>query len=309
MVWAKLDDKIGQHPKTVEAGPHATLLYLLSLAYCGQYLTDGFIGAKAIYRLTDFSRVRDEHGDPVDELELAETLVECRLWEHAANGYQIHDYLDYNFSKSQVLADRQAAKDRMRQTRERQPRDEAGQFGKCSPEQQENIAECSAEVTPSPSPSPSPSLTTTTTAEKSSPNLPMPPEQMPEFTPLQKLLDKAGVWRSVDGRMSTESWTTVFEETGNNLAFMEETLREIVRVGKTATPALAAKIISDCKLQNRHPGQRFQEKGAPRAPDPPPKPPKKTGPVAYIDWTDGNKVKIAGEKEESNGNGHNGHDP
>ena len=97
MPWAKLDDTLHGHPKAAKAGLEAMGLHLLALAHCSAYLTDGhvapeFVEGKAARRSTV----------------LTARLVEARLWEVNGDGWVIHDYLDYNPSREQVLAKREA---------------------------------------------------------------------------------------------------------------------------------------------------------------------------------------------------------
>lgn len=99
MTWLKLDDRYADHPKIVTAGPDAAWLDLCGMLYCARYLTDGFIPAGQVRKLT---------GHPSPD-ELARVLVRVGRWEQAAGGYLVHDYLDYNPSRAQVLAEREQA--------------------------------------------------------------------------------------------------------------------------------------------------------------------------------------------------------
>lgn len=102
MPWLKLDDQFSDHPKIVEAGPMAGWLHVCGMLYCSRLLTDGFIPAGQVRKLADL----DNAG------ELADRLVAVGLWDRADGGYQVHDYLDYNPSKNEVMSERQ-----MRQVR------------------------------------------------------------------------------------------------------------------------------------------------------------------------------------------------
>jgi len=59
--------------------------------------------------------------------ELATELVAARLWRRVKGGYQFHDWTDCNQSAEQVIAEREAAKERMRRIR-------SGEQRKGSPE-------------------------------------------------------------------------------------------------------------------------------------------------------------------------------
>jgi len=96
MTWVKLDDLMPQHPKILRAGPAAAWLWVCGLAYCSRMLTDGAIPAEAV----------GSFGVPSAD-RLAGRLTDVGLWEKTADGYQVHDYHDYQPSKEQVLARRE----------------------------------------------------------------------------------------------------------------------------------------------------------------------------------------------------------
>ena len=99
MSWVKLDDRFYAHPKVRQAGAMGLAVHVAALCYASQYLTDGFIPEAALGLLIDGG-----YGE-VDRA--VEALMECGLWEQAKDGYTIHDYLDYNPSRAQVLAERE----------------------------------------------------------------------------------------------------------------------------------------------------------------------------------------------------------
>lgn len=99
MPWVKLDDRFAEHPKVVVAGPVATMMWVLGLAYCNRNRTDGFIPAKVVARLADW-------GECVADPEaLAAKLVAVGLWETADDGYQAHDYAHYQPTKAALEHD------------------------------------------------------------------------------------------------------------------------------------------------------------------------------------------------------------
>lgn len=99
MTWARLDDQFHSHPKVAEMDPDSMLaavgLHTLVLSWCANQLTDGHVPVAQVRRLA---------GQPVDNL-IGE-LIRVGLWERSKSGYLIHDYLDYNPSKAQVVAER-----------------------------------------------------------------------------------------------------------------------------------------------------------------------------------------------------------
>lgn len=114
MTWVRLDDQFDEHPKFEAAGPLAGWLFVVGLTYAARNLTDGFVPRGAVRRLADWHRV----GEDVTAAQLATELVEVGLWEAVEGGYQVHDYLDYQPSRAQVLAERE--RNRQRQTHYRQ---------------------------------------------------------------------------------------------------------------------------------------------------------------------------------------------
>lgn len=106
MSWIKLDDQIAHHPKFVAAGPTASWLWVCGQSYCARYLTDGLIPASALPTL-GVGNAPAKHAD---------ALVSVGLWERVADGYRVHDYHDYQPSKTEV-------------ERRRENRREAGRIG------------------------------------------------------------------------------------------------------------------------------------------------------------------------------------
>lgn len=110
----ELDDQILNHDKFIRArklgGSEAIDLWLGIRAYCGQRLSDGFVPSDML------SEVRG----PLNEKKRAaalKVLVDVRLLDPCDGGFQMHDYLDWSRSKSQVLADRARARERQAQSR------------------------------------------------------------------------------------------------------------------------------------------------------------------------------------------------
>lgn len=92
MPWFRLDDSFDTHPKVLMAGNEAVGLYIRCGTYAARNLTDGFVGQEIVLLYGSDS--------------LAATLVRVRLWHRARGGWTIHDYLDYNPSRDEVLAKR-----------------------------------------------------------------------------------------------------------------------------------------------------------------------------------------------------------
>lgn len=112
--WVSLEVTFAEHPKIHEAGPNAAWLYVCGLCYCGRVLSDGFIPASVVPRLTDLRRVRPE----------VDRLVQAGLWDAVEGGYHVHDYLEHQESADDVRARRKATAERVARHRQK-TRDDA----------------------------------------------------------------------------------------------------------------------------------------------------------------------------------------
>lgn len=103
MAWVKVDDSFQGHPKFLDVGLAGIGLWTAGNAYCSAYLTDGHIPKSALRRLT--------LGEPCDEA-IAQ-LIDAGLWDERddGDGWDVHDYLDYNPSAAEVrsLREKRAA--------------------------------------------------------------------------------------------------------------------------------------------------------------------------------------------------------
>lgn len=102
MPWFKTDDAFWRHRKVRKLGRDkvaAAGLWTLAGTWCSDNLTDGFIPREQV-----------ETWDP--KLRLAARLVEVKLWhevEHdGEQGYQYHDWPDYNPTRAKIEAEREA---------------------------------------------------------------------------------------------------------------------------------------------------------------------------------------------------------
>lgn len=131
MAWVKLDDSFFINPKIRSAGHHGQLLYLAGLCWAAMQLNDGTFPA------SDVPAIAALAGVPQD---IADTLIAAGLW-HAAEAdcplcrsvgqhtpvpsghVAIHGYLEFNKSREQITAEREAAAERQRRSREKSRRD------------------------------------------------------------------------------------------------------------------------------------------------------------------------------------------
>lgn len=125
MAWVRLDDHFDEHPKMAQVGPLGIALWAAGLAYCNRNLTDGFIPWAVAEKLLswEFAGERDNkgrrkrftiavtsgmHGEDVTPDLVISLLLEAGLWDEVDGGYCVHDYGDYQPSKADVLADKEA---------------------------------------------------------------------------------------------------------------------------------------------------------------------------------------------------------
>ncbi len=129
MAWFKVDDSFHSHPKVLACEPAALGLWVVAGAWCSSSLTDGFVPDYALPRLLPGAD------------ELARKLVTAGLWKRTKGGYRFHDWNSYNPSSETVKAEREAARQRMRQLREKRAANQvaAGQDAKRSGEHEANV--------------------------------------------------------------------------------------------------------------------------------------------------------------------------
>lgn len=106
MPWVRIDENAMDHPKIGALPDGAFRLWVQGLAYCQKHLTDGVMPHHAVSRFLAYSPKRRD------------TLIDAGLWDRVAGGLLVHDYLAWNDSRADVVAKRDAAKERMRIARE-----------------------------------------------------------------------------------------------------------------------------------------------------------------------------------------------
>ena len=105
MSWAKLDDRFWIHPKVMAIGNEGAGVLARMLSYCGCFLTNGLVPGDAVQIICPNRELLERMND-LDVIELRES-----------GSVMIRDYLDYNPPREKVLADREAARERMRKRR------------------------------------------------------------------------------------------------------------------------------------------------------------------------------------------------
>lgn len=123
MVWFALDDGFDTHPKVRKAGNAAVGLFVRLGVHATKHLTEGHLDGDIVTAYGTAATIRKlltvgmlhapGHGCP-------------RCPQPAADGYYIHDYLDYNKSRAQIEAAREAARKRQQKGRDNARRNRNG---------------------------------------------------------------------------------------------------------------------------------------------------------------------------------------
>lgn len=106
MTWFKVDDALSNHPKARAAGLDAMGLWVVAGAFSGAYLTEGVVPRWYVESWP-------EGGD------LADRLVRVGLWITHVDGWEFHDWLEWNPSRDQVEAERKANRERQARYRDK----------------------------------------------------------------------------------------------------------------------------------------------------------------------------------------------
>lgn len=107
MTWVRIDDSMPEHPKMVALTDRAFRQHVSALCYCNRNLTDGAIPDKIAHRLVTSGK------------RFAAELVDAGIWDKTVDGYQIHDYEDYQPTRAAVLRERSKTAERVARWRER----------------------------------------------------------------------------------------------------------------------------------------------------------------------------------------------
>ena len=160
MSWANLDDGFADHPKVIDLPDAAFRLHVCAMCWCSRRLTDGLVRSRELRILGAMLE-----GCPDDQRlqELAQKLVDARLWDPCEEGWRLHDWLKHNESAQKVIERREAAKQRMAENRKGKGSEKRTFAGTSRERSEERAPERSREVrVPSPllsSPLPTPNPT------------------------------------------------------------------------------------------------------------------------------------------------------
>ena len=95
MTFAQLHDGFYRNAKVKRVDSVGKWMWVASIGYANEHLTDGFVPVEALGELTEL--------DSKPRAKVAAKLVEVGLWETAEGGWKIHDFLNWNLSREQVL--------------------------------------------------------------------------------------------------------------------------------------------------------------------------------------------------------------
>jgi hypothetical protein len=98
-MWSKIDDQFYLNVKNATIDRDEQDLYIAGNVYCNGQLTDGFIPAAIVAMLCIWAKIPNE----ANAQAIASRLVEHNYWELIEHGYMVHDFLDWNLSKAEVL--------------------------------------------------------------------------------------------------------------------------------------------------------------------------------------------------------------
>lgn len=113
--WIRLATGFARHPKGLAAGPTGRHLFIVGLCWCGEYDTDGRIPGNALVTLAG------DAGIPIDECgQWADKLVDCGLWEREPDGWQVHDWGQWQTTTEEREVKLNGNKERQARWRERQ---------------------------------------------------------------------------------------------------------------------------------------------------------------------------------------------
>jgi hypothetical protein len=114
MSWAKLDDRAYSHRKFLDLDPAAIGLWAMGLSYCAGQLTDGRIPKGEVKRLISVS--------PAKAMKLAAMLVKRELWKESdeePDVFIVNGWLECNMSRAEYERDREQARKRQQEFRDR----------------------------------------------------------------------------------------------------------------------------------------------------------------------------------------------
>src|ERR1035437_9135136 len=124
MTWTRLSDNYTDRAEFEDMSLSACYLDVEALVYCNRLLTDGFLSASKLPRIT-------RSNDPDDDMQ---ELIDSGLWEEVEGGFQ----REWDDQRNRVDVERERAKSAVRtkrfneSKRDRETRHAAGDHSKCN---------------------------------------------------------------------------------------------------------------------------------------------------------------------------------
>ena len=176
MGWVRVDDSFYDNDKFYNVTALGVAMFVAALAWSNRNLTDGFVPERAAQIIVNFEGLaygrEDELASPIHYGDAITELINAGVLEAVDGGYQIVNYLKFQPSAKSVLAEREAARERMAKARSKR-------FGGSSGEQSPKFGEGSGEVrvTPTPTPTPTQKVKSETRARALPPDFDPTPDQ------------------------------------------------------------------------------------------------------------------------------------
>jgi hypothetical protein len=112
VAWFKVDDRYWSHPKVMCLTTSARGVWLSAGSWAAAYLTDGHVPSRILFAIIPEPRSK--------VMAAASELVAAGLWTVVDDGWQFHDWDDYQPTKEMVDAVRHADAERKRRGRDTQ---------------------------------------------------------------------------------------------------------------------------------------------------------------------------------------------
>lgn len=120
MTDARLHPTFLTNHKVDSLGDAEYRVYVNGIVLAASQETDGHLTRRSLRLL---------HPEPIDLLAVADALVRAGLWEPADGGWSVHDFREYQTSKAQADASREAARLRKAKSRAKSQRDKSDGHG------------------------------------------------------------------------------------------------------------------------------------------------------------------------------------
>jgi hypothetical protein len=164
VTWVKLEDDFSENPKIARLSDSGLALWVTGLAYCNRNLTDGFIPNQV-----GLGQLRYCEGNAVPSIRELETVG---LWDAVPGGWEVHDFHDYQPTREAVLAERLAARERMKEVRQKRK----GSSVDVRPNVQKNFERSSTTPVPVPVPETAEKTSSSAMGSKTTGDLPVEKE-------------------------------------------------------------------------------------------------------------------------------------